>query len=554
MVWLRVPPVLFFCIPLFFARALHAQTAPNTYWVQFTDKNTTPYSLAQPDEFLSQRAIQRRTTQGIAYDELDLPVDPAYIALVAATGAEVLNRSKWFNAVTIRTSEEGVLAAVQALPFVSTIRSSSSGIASAPRRDKFASAPVLEFRDGEPEDYGTSFTQIAMLNGHQLHALGAQGQGMLIGILDSGFQGVDSSLAFAGVRDRNGIKLTRDLVVHDGDVFDDHWHGRSVFSCLAGALEGQLLGTAPQADYVLLRTEDVNSEYPVEEDHWISGAELADSLGCDVLNTSLGYTVFDDSTMDHTIDQLDGQTIRMSIAANIASRKGMIPVHSAGNRGDDEWYYISIPADAIDVLTVGAVGDVENYAAFSSHGPSADGRVKPDVCAMGWGTTILRADTDSVMYANGTSFASPIVAGLVACLWQLHPDRTAAEIMDAVRRSASFFNTPTDSLGHGVPDFAAAHAWLQMTASIVDKAKGTTKVWPNPFTDILHVQDDRLAPGTAYVTLFDGAGRHVRSMRVAVQPQGTLQLTGLEALPTGDLVLKVAQGDRVVQQHVLHTP
>lgn len=526
----------------------NAQTAPDTYWVQFTDKDATPYSLSQPEQFLSQRAMDRRAAQGIAYDALDLPVDPAYIETVLAAGeVDLLNRSKWFNAITIRTTDQNALAAIQGLPFIQAIRSTGSNMATRPTRDKFQALAGVPDRDGEPESYGQSFLQIAMLNGHQLHALGAQGQGMLIGVLDSGFDGVDSSLAFQHVRDRDGFRLTRDFVTHDGDVYADHWHGRSVLSCMAGRLDGQLLGTAPEADYVLLRTEDVFSEYPVEEDNWISGAELADSLGCDVLNTSLGYTTFDDSTMDHSYADLDGQTLRMSIAANIASRKGMIPVQSAGNSGASDWYYISAPADAIDILSVGAVGDVENHAWFSSHGPSADGRVKPDVCAMGWGAVVLRSDTDSVTHANGTSFSSPILAGLVACLWQLHPQRNASEIMAAVRQSASFFTAPNDSLGYGVPDFAAAHAWLEMMTAVPEEVvrPDFIRAFPVPFQNTFSTELSA-ADGPAFVALFDVQGRVVFATRSVVS-NGLLQLTDtrLAALPDGGYLLKVQQGDQL---------
>lgn len=540
-----------------FRVAAYAQTAPDTYWVQFTDKDDTPFSLSQPEQFLSQRAMDRRAAQGIAYDALDLPVDPAYIAAVLATGeVQLLNRSKWFNAITIRTTDPEALAAIQSLPFIQAIRSTGSNLSERPTRDKFRAPGHAADRDGQPESYGASFLQIGMLNGNELHALGAQGQGMLIGVLDSGFDGVDSSLAFQHLRDRDGIRMTRDLVNHDGDVYADHWHGRSVLSCMVGSLEGQLLGTAPEADYVLLRTENVFSEYPVEEDNWISGAELADSLGCDVLNTSLGYTTFDDSSMDHSYADLNGQTLRISIAANIASRKGMIPVQSAGNSGASDWYYIGAPADAIDILSVGAVGDVENHAWFSSHGPSADGRVKPDVCAMGWGSIVLRSDTDSITHANGTSFSSPILAGLVACLWQLHPQRNASEIMAAVRQSASFFNAPNDSLGFGVPDFAAAHAWLVLTTTVAEQIPDTDHVraYPVPFQNAFSVALPA-EDGTVFIALYDVQGRVVLSTRSVVS-NGVFQVGDprLEALPTGTYFLRVNQGDRLWQLRTAKQP
>ncbi|MBX2973153.1 MAG: S8 family serine peptidase [Flavobacteriales bacterium] len=535
---------------------LRAQTAPDTYWVEFTDKSGTPYNLAQPEEFLSQRAIARRAAQNIPYDELDLPVDPYYVAAVdAIAGVDVLNRSKWFNGVTLRVQGPEALAEVQGLPFVSAVRASGGRSNMGVRPDKFA-LPVVADREVDPAHYGPSYLQLSMLNGQALHGIGAKGQGMLIGVLDSGFEGVDASMAFDALRQRGGIIATRDLVEHDGDVYADHYHGRSVLSCMAGSLDSMLIGTAPEADYVLIRTEDVRSEYPVEEDNWVSGAELADSLGCDVLNTSLGYTTFDDSTMDHTYAMLDGLTLRISIAANIASRKGMVPVCSAGNRGGDDWHYISAPADAIDVLTVGAVGDVENHAPFSSNGPSADGRVKPDVCAMGWGTTILRADTDSILQANGTSFAAPVVAGLVACLWQLHPERTSSQIMDAVRRSASFFHDPNDSLGYGVPDFGAAHAWLTLIADVREEPRSTARVFPSPFHDHFCLQGPALVAGSAHVALFDVHGRAVLFTRAEVGSDGLLRVDDhrLTLSPPSTYIVVVEQDGRVFQQRVVKAP
>jgi len=521
------------------ALCLHGQTSPDTYWVPFTDKENTPFSLDQPEQFLSARAIQRRTTQGIGYDQLDLPVDPAYITAVLNTGeVDLLNQSKWFNGITIRTTDLDALSAIQSLGFVNALQPTGVSMAGQSRQPKFLElAPVLD-RDGEPELYGTAFRQIEMLNGHQLHAIQAKGQGMLIGVLDSGFLGVDSAIAFQSLRDRDGIVLTRDLVRHDGDVFDDHYHGRSVLSCMAADLDGVILGTAPGADYVLIRTENAESEYPVEEDNWIAGAELADSIGCDVLNTSLGYTTFDDSTMDHTYAQLDGQTLRISIAARIAVQKGMIPVHSAGNSGTSEWRYIGAPADAIDILAVGAVGDVENSAPWSSRGPSADGRVKPDVCAMGWGSIVLRENVDSIVAANGTSFASPILAGLVACLWQLHPNNTAPEVMAAVRQSASFYTAPSDSLGYGVPDFALAHTILLATSIRSTTDQGTLHMYPLPFTDQLNIAFRDPVAGPLQLTLLDLAGRTVWSGSQA--PTGNrLQVGGLGEMAEGLYVLQL---------------
>jgi len=533
-----------------------AQTSPDTYWVAFTDKSATPYSLSEPTSFLSERAIARRAAQGIAYDELDLPVDPAYVAQVEAIeGVDVLNRSKWFNGVTIRVQGGDAISAVQDLPFVLEVRASGMRTTGSPRVHKFGSRDQ-EGRELDIPLYGAGYRQLEMLNGQSLHGNGHLGQGMLIGVLDSGFDGVDSALAFEAVRQRGGIVGTRDLVEHDGDVYDDHWHGRSVLSCMAARLDSQLIGTAPEADYVLIRTETVQSEYPVEEDHWVSGVELADSLGCDVINTSLGYTTFDDSTMDHTYAMLDGQTLRCSIAANIASQKGMVPVLSAGNNGQSDWYHIGAPADAMDVLTVGGVNADALYAPFSSHGPSADGRVKPDVCAMGQGTTVLNIGVDSVVQANGTSFAAPVLAGLVGCLWGAHPTRSAQEIMMAVRQSATLYNDPNDSLGFGIPDFGAASAWLLLTQVPEQPVSRNMRVFPSPFTDRFVIEDTGLHHGSAFVAVFDMEGRTRSFLRAGVDGVGRITLDDprLQGLPTGAYLVVVDQDGRIFQERVIKAP
>lgn len=526
-----------------------AQIGPDTYWVQFTDKDATPYSIGEPEQFLSARSIARRQAQGIAIDETDLPVDPAYISAVLATGSvQLVNRSKWFNAITIRSTDALALDAIGQLPFVSNVRATRRlMLESPPPQEKFTleAPPSMMLRGGQPEDYGLSWNQIFIHNGHLLHAFDAKGQGMLIGVLDSGFEDADSLAAFADLRTREGIVLTRDMVNHDGDVYDDHWHGRSVLSCMTGILPGYLQGTAPMADYALVRTEEVAFEMVVEEDNWVAGAELLDSLGCDVLNTSLGYTTFDDSLLDHTYEQLDGLTTRITIAAGMASQKGMIPVQSAGNNGWSPWHYISAPADANDILAVGAVGNQGQFAGFSGWGPSADGRVKPDVMAVGWGAIGLRLEGDSVASINGTSFSSPIMAGLVACLWQLHPERSAHDVMDAVRRSAHLWLAPNDSMGYGIPDFMVAHAWLELTAGVKDEAaQGGMLVSPNPFDRGVRVGAPGARDGLARIVIIDALGRTAAEQGIMMRSESA-GLSGLESLSPGTYMFRVVQDGRV---------
>ncbi len=542
-----------FFLTLLLSVSLLAQTAPATYWVQFTDKDNTPYSLATPQDYLSQRAIERRARQNIPIDSLDLPVDPAYVTqLLAAGEIELLNVSKWLNAVTIRSTDTLALDSLGLLPFVHEVRMTMDG---KPRPTRFAQKFGNETKTYQ-QDYGISFRQIEMMNGHLLHEVAdAKGQGLLIGVLDSGFENADILPGLADLRNRNGIVYTQDMVDPGGNVYANHYHGRSVLSLMAGHVEGKLIGTAPMADYVLVRTENIASEYIVEEDNWVSGAEVCDSIGCDVLNTSLGYTTFDDSSQNHTYAELNGLTSHMTLAADIASRKGMIPVNSAGNSGTLPWHYISVPADAFDILAVGAVDNDRMIANFSSRGPTADGRVKPDVSAVGLGTIGLDVGGENVGPINGTSFSSPLVAGLTACLWQLHRDRTAQEIMDAIRRSASQHNHPGDDLGYGIPDFWRAHLLLG-GMDITNVASPTAfQVMPVPFTSFLDVEVFAGAANTMVLRIYDVQGRELWYTTTGLEPHTyarvRIQNDLLTQLRAGTYIVKVQVGDSKLTQQVI---
>ena len=547
-------------IGMLFVGLAHGQTAPATYWVQFTDKANTPYTLSAPEGYLSPRAIARRESQGIAIDSLDLPVDPAYISgLLAAGQFHLHNVSRWFNAVTITSTDTLALDTVQQLPFVKAMRMVQDGRPRiSPAAGKFPTATKADVEIGGTyaSVYGASLRQVSMMNAHLLHAkANARGEGMLIGILDSGFDQADSLPAFDELRERNGIVYSEDLVNHDGDVYGDHWHGRSVLSVIAGHLRGKMLGIAPNVDVVLLRTENADSEYLVEEDNWVSGAERADSIGCDVLNTSLGYTTFDDSTQDHTWADLDGLTTRISIAAGIASRKGMIPVNSAGNSGSSDWHYISAPADAVDILAVGAVNDDRVVASFSSRGPSIDGRVKPDVSAVGWGTIGLGFDGTDIARINGTSFSGPLVAGGVACLWQLHQGRTAQEVMDAVRRSASHFDQPNDAIGYGIPDLWRAHLLLGGEDLTSLSTPQILSIQPVPFTDAFEISLYSGPSQRLVLDLWDAAGRQVWSAERSIDSEAYVRFLvtdgALLSLRSGFYVLRASLGQAELTQPVL---
>lgn len=482
------------------------------YWVQFTDRNNTPYSVANPSAFLSPRAIQRRTAQSIAVIQNDLPVNQNYIDSVAAVpNVTILNRSKWFNAITIYTTDTNAINTINAFPFVNNtgpvrrlcrnVEGDETYIQDPQSKIKFPFINDLpsennahsEYRSSQlpavsSYSYGPSFNQVDMLGGVCMHNQGYDGAGIQIAVLDIGFYKTDSAAAFDSLWANSQVLGTWNFVDGNSNVFTPNdVHGTWVLSLMAGNIPGQLIGTAPKAKYWLLRTEDGASENVIEEDNWVSGAEFADSVGADILSTSLGYTEFDSikvnnvntvNPANHTYADMDGNTTRISIGTDIAASKGMLPVCAAGNMGWSPWHFIGAPADADSVLAVGAVDSLKNYVGFSSKGPSFDGDVKPNVAAQGDHpyTTDLAGGVYNAF--SGTSFACPLTAGMVACLWQAHPTATCMQIFNAIQQTASQSANPDTLLGYGIPDFCAANIALGVPEN--NPSLSTISVYPNP--------------------------------------------------------------------------
>jgi serine protease AprX len=529
---------------LFAATVAQAQYFPRKYFVPFTDKASTPFTIAQPDQFLSQRALQRRAAQNIAIDATDLPVDPAYVQQVAATGATVLHRSKWFNGVTVLVNDATQLAAIGALPFVGVptpVTRLGSGTAS-PKLEPEPDGKTANGNGGGTTDYGMGLNQIDMLGGIPLHENGFRGNGMVIAVLDAGFINVDNLPIFDSLRNENRIIATRDFVEGDLNVYGHHGHGTSVLSTMAGNLPGLLVGTAPKAQYMLLRSEDGDTENPIEEENWVAAAEFADSAGADVINSSLGYTTFDSTAFSHTYADMDGVTTRVTQGANMAASKGIMVVASAGNEGSSAWQHIGSPADGVNVLAIGAVDPTGVYASFSSQGPSADGRIKPDVVAQGKDAVIVSASQGvGVQTGNGTSFSGPILCGMATCLWQMYPALTNFQIMDAIRQSASQYDAPDALLGYGIPDFTFAQLVLSgHVPSDIDSDELVT-VFPVPFSDVLNGHIYTATRHQAEIHLTDLAGRKVAGTRTwcGRNCYQTFTLADLGTLPAGVYVLSV---------------
>lgn len=465
------------------------------YWVTFTDKTGTPYSTSNPSAFLSTRSIQRRTNQNIPVTTYDLPVNPSYVSQVLATGAVTLNyRSRWLNAISITTTDANALTAIAALPFVQSvgavIRMKRDGDNAGYNENNLGGK---YFNELPPQptvyNYGQSYNQVNQINAVCLHNQGYHGEGMQIAVLDDGFRNVNSTPAFDSIRINNQILGTYDFVALSPNVYSVGGHGTMVLSDMAGYVDGQLIGTAPKAGYWLLRTEDATSEYLIEEDNWVAGAEFADSVGADIICTSLYYTQFDDANQNHTYSDMDGRTTVCAIAAVFTARVGMLTFACAGNSGTSPWYYIGTPADADSILTVGAVDGSGNLAGFSSRGPSFDGRTKPDICALGVGAYVANY-SGNIVTANGTSFATPLSAGAAACLWQSIPGYTAMQIRYAIQRSSSQWSNPDNNKGYGIPDFC--NAGILLSATEPGNELQILSFYPNPTAGLLNL---KLLPG-----------------------------------------------------------
>lgn len=427
------------------------------YRVSLADKAATECSLSAPEAFLSAKALQRRARQGLPLDSADLPVCRSYAEAVAEKGAKVVLASKWNNTLLVECADTACMAEVARLPFVRHIRKVGAAL---PPADSLSESDrkkeVADRFEKKKERYGMASCQARMLGVDTLHALGFRGQGMTVAVLDAGFRNADAVKLLAKAR----IAGTRNFV-DSADVFAGSDHGLKVLSCMAADRPGVLVGTAPEASYWLLCSEESGSESPAEEDRWAAAVEFADSVGADVVNSSLGYFAFDDPSGNYAYPQLDGRVSLASRSASVAAAKGMVVVCSAGNEGNGTWKKITPPADADGVLAVGAVDAEGLNAPFSSVGPAADGRVKPDVMAMGKQAAVVGPE-GCPERANGTSFAAPVLCGAVVCLWQACPHLTARQVTALVRQAGSRAGMPDNVFGYGIPDFRKAWREAQL--------------------------------------------------------------------------------------------
>ncbi|MBI9037993.1 MAG: S8 family serine peptidase [Bacteroidales bacterium] len=533
--------------------ALFSQVAPTKYYVQFTDKSDSPYSIDNPSQYLSQKAIDKRIKFNIPIEENDLPVNPSYIQAVKDIGVIILNPTKWLNGTTIQTNDTSKINEINLLPFVEKVLKSASKIKNDNLTIKKSSKPFFEAESYSPFipskinteknalylSYGASYNQIHMLNGDALHELGYLGDGITIAILDAGFNHVNTMAAFDYLWLNDQIKGTKDFVLGGEDVFNYHNHGTNVLSTMGAFLPGELIGTAFNADYWLIRSEDGGSEYIIEEYNWVSAAEFVDSIGVDIINSSLGYTDFDDPAQDHTYQDMNGNTTPISRGADIAVTKGILVCNSAGNSGNTSWHYIGAPADGFNVLTIGAVNSSGIYANFSSTGPTYDGRLKPNVVAQGEGT-VLASSGGGIFTGNGTSFSSPIIAGMTACLMQAYPDFSNYEIMNAIELASNMYEEPDSLYGYGIPDYFKALQYLSIDEK-ENPVDNYIKAFPNPFIDELEIDVFLHDNQNIKIELFDICGKLIIDKTKKSNKIGctSFHITNLENLSSGLYFIKI---------------
>ena len=440
------------------------EVSQGKYAVKFTDKSQNNYTLDKPEEFLSKKALDRREKFSINFDERDLPVTQQYVDSLKGLGFKIQGVSKWLNCAVV-ICDSTLLEKLQTLSFVDYNYQWRKQKEEKPKAEiQQLERPKIK-RKKQPDlamklPYGKGANQVQMLNVQALHNLGFKGQGITAALLDAGFYKVNKLNSFKPMMAKEHVLGTWDFADLEEDVYENDNHGMNVLSCITGYEPDYLIGTAPEAEVYLFRTEIGSSENIIEEFLWAMAAEKADSLGVDLIHSSLGYHKFDNPDKSYSYSEMDGNTAISTIAADIAASKGILVTVSAGNEGDNpSWKYITSPADADSVLTVGAVDKDEKIAYFSSNGPSFDGRIKPDVCAKGVNSAVQGA-SNHITHSNGTSFSGPIMAGACICLMQAHPKAPVMTIINAVKTASSQFDNPDNIYGYGIPDFELAHQIL----------------------------------------------------------------------------------------------
>lgn len=496
----------------------HAQFT--RYIVLLKNKGTNPYSLSNPSQYLTQRSIQRRIRYNIPLDSTDLPITPRYIDSIRLAGAVVvLNSSKWLNQVAIQTSDAAALTKINSFPFV-LATNPIAALTGGPvdqlvhkqmdvATNSIITTPATPQNTNDYYSYGQSYGQVHLTQGEFLHNHGFRGQGMQMAILDAGFFHYLSLPTFDSLRNNGQVLGTWDFVAGDASVDEDNSHGMNCLSTITANMPGIFMGQAPKVSVYLYRTEDVASEYPIEEQNWAAGIERADSLGIDISSTSLGYNQFDNAIFNHTYADMDGNTTLIAKAADLAAKKGILVLEAAGNEGNNAWHYIITPADSDSTIAVGAVNTSGVVGSFSSYGPSSDGQIKPSIANVGVNATIASPSNGQPTFGSGTSFACPNMAGISTCLWQAFPEVNNMTIINTMQQSATRANNPDNRVGYGIPDMKKAFVMLVKqlyTQSAVTSNCNTILQWTVKTDTTINVFVERKLPAASSYTVINQQG------------------------------------------------
>ncbi|WP_209332581.1 S8 family serine peptidase [Lunatimonas salinarum] len=486
--------------------------AQDRYAIHYRYKPTEHYSLDRPGELMTSEALARREREGIRLDSTDLPVSPKYVSIVEPKVTKILYHTNWLNASVV-VAEEPVISEIRKLPFVSEVlligRGSGKGSVES---GKMSSETPRSLRKVEEQSQPYDF-QNELLGIPQMHLDGYTGSGIRIAVFDAGFQHVDVIPAFKHLFEGGKILGTRDFVIPaSSDVFKDDTHGTGALSLIASNHE-QLLAGAYDASFILCITEDVASEFRIEEYNWVRAAEYSDSLGVDIINSSLGYNQFDDVDMNYGKEDMDGLTATISRGASMAAQKGILVVTSNGNEGNLSWRTMTAPADAAGVLAVGAISNSLEKASFSSVGPTADGRVKPDLVAYGTGVNLWRYATGP-SFSSGTSFSAPQIAALAAGLWQANPTLRMAQLKEKLMLSGHLAANPNMELGYGIPNYERAMYGVVQGKEEEILAEQKLRLYPNPLEgDRLFVKN--VPTNTCCVRLISSSGNLINEWLLA---------------------------------------
>lgn len=529
-------------LTLFLVVVVFSSSWGQKYWVFFKDKGPEQtYYQQHPEGLLSERAMEKRMTRNIPLDDRDIPISKTYLDQLREAGLAPERASKWLNAVSVDTDLS--LFELQSLcAGVTDMRPVGTFILN--REETESPAPPLPHTEATSSfNYGQTQFQVQQLNADCLHDRGFTGAGVLVAVFDAGFRAMDTINAFDSLWTTNRIVQYWDFVNNDTTIFDENSHGMQVASCIAAFESGNYVGTGPGVSLLLARTEDVSQEVHQEEDNWLAAVEWADSLGADMIQSSLGYSTFDAGQGDYTYQDMNGGTAIITKAADIAADKGILVVSSAGNEGNGSWNYITAPCDADSILCVGAVNFFDERAGFSSVGPTSDGRIKPDVMALGAGVTVI-GTAGNVTFSSGTSFSAPLTCGMVACLVEAHPLRSNMEVIEAVRQSSDRYTTPDTAYGYGIPDACKADSILTvldstiMAISVPVSPDGFFKIYPNPVEDELVVEPVALGENITNLKVVSVSGQEVMAAHLS---GGTsdIQRLSTEHLAEGMYILQL---------------